>query len=142
MIVPQLDSETGGGARWGAYLARAGGGRGAGLANRAKLIILAFAARRFDERLRGISTLCAFEFSDDGERTCLRIDDGALSIVAHEGRRESHVDCVVSCAVDAFMDVFHGRQKLFTAIMQGHITLRGNLSVALALQRIMMPMPH
>ena len=113
------------------------GRKGWSLANRAKLVVLAFAARRFDERLRGVSTLCAFEFSDDGERTCLRIEDGALSIVAYEAR--SRVDCVVSCAVDAFLEVFRGEQKLFTSIMQGRITLRGNLSVALALQRLMMP---
>jgi putative sterol carrier protein len=105
--------------------------------NEAISIVQAFVARRFDERLSDVRTVCALEFTDDGERIVVALDRGALSIAPPDTR----ADCVIASSIEDFLDVFRHRKSLVTSIMRGRIVVTGDLTVALLIQGLL-PSPQ
>ncbi|WP_129581173.1 MULTISPECIES: SCP2 sterol-binding domain-containing protein [Sorangium] len=102
--------------------------------SKARKLIEALAAGRYDARLRGIRRVCAVQLSDD-ERILVEIADGSFG-VAPEGASE---DCQLSCSLDDFLRIVRGEQSLITAIMQGRVGVRGDLGVAQMFQSVFSP---
>ncbi|WP_437781314.1 SCP2 sterol-binding domain-containing protein [Sorangium sp. So ce315] len=101
---------------------------------RARDLIEGLVVGRYDARLRGARKVCALAFTD-GERVVVEVDDGSFRI-APEGASE---DCELSCSLDDFSRIIHGEQNLITAIMQGRVSVRGDLAVAQMLQSAFYP---
>ncbi|MGK3997390.1 SCP2 sterol-binding domain-containing protein [Sorangium sp. So ce1024] len=97
-------------------------------------LIQALVVGRYDARLRGARKACALALTD-GERVVVEVDDGSFRL-APEGASE---ECELSCSLDDFSRIVHGEQNLITAIMQGRVSVRGDLAVAQMFQSAFCP---
>jgi len=77
--------------------------------------------------MRGVNTVYRFEI-DDGERWTMRVDDGNVTIA--EGiSDEAPPSCTISGSDGDVAAVLRGEQNMVTALLQGRISVVGDLAV-------------
>jgi arylformamidase len=81
--------------------------------------------QEYEPLLRGVTGTYLFEIEGVGY-WFLSVRDGAIRIeeVQH------HADCTITCNEPDFIDIIDGRRSLITAVMQGRIKLRGDITLA------------
>ena len=91
------------------------------------------AVRSFQPRLRSVSGMCRFDITGAGSWQ-VRIKEG-MPTITHEANDQSPADCVVTCSAEDFARVMRreGYLNVYAAILQGLLTVTGDLGFATAL---------
>ncbi len=89
--------------------------------------------RGFQPRLASVTGLCRFDITGAGS-WLVHINKG-MPTVTHDASDQSPADCVVACTAEDFVRVIRRESYLnfFAAMLQGLITVTGDLGFATAL---------
>ena len=77
--------------------------------------------------MRGVHAIYRFEI-DDGEKWTMRVDDGTVS-VGEAGRDDEPASCTIGGSDADVAAVLRGEQNMVTALLQGRISVLGDLAV-------------
>jgi len=78
--------------------------------------------------MRGLSAIYRFEI-DDGDRFTMRVDDGTVTI-AEAGADDEPPTCTIGGSDADVAAVLRSEQNMVTALLQGRISVVGDLAVA------------
>ncbi len=86
------------------------------------------------EKLKGMDATILFDIKgEDGGLWTVQIDDGQISV--EEGEIESP-DVTVEAATKDLMGLIKGELNPMAAFMQGRLKVKGNMSIAMQLQKL------
>jgi putative sterol carrier protein len=82
--------------------------------------------------LRTVSGVYEFDL-DDGGQWFLRLDHGAPTLQEATDRP----DCEIHCSATDFVEMAHGKRNMFTTLLQGRMTLVGDVDRAMDMRRLL-----
>ena len=80
---------------------------------------------RFIEAARGIHGTCRFDVDDAGSWV-VEVDAGTVRLRP----LDVPVDCTFGCDTADFLAIVSGRQNMLTAVMQGRLSIDGDITLA------------
>lgn len=89
--------------------------------------------RGFQPRLQSVTGMCRFDITGAGSWQ-VHINKGTPTIT-HDANDQSPADCVVTCSAEDLLRIIHreGYLNFFAAMLQGLVTVTGDLGFATAL---------
>ncbi len=89
------------------------------------------ATRGYEPMLESVTGTCRIEIEDEGS-WLVTVQDGRIAVKKGTG----HADTVFKTDASEFDQIARGDQNPFTAVLQGRVSVTGDASLALMVQRI------